>query len=291
MTGAVTYMITLFLVFLTPVLVYLDIFTRPLTMLAVIPITPIALAAVITSFAKVPGSNGDYKTIWARMVRGLLVTPISCLMAMGMMVFETYAILDGLFSNDATFLRTPKEGTAAATAASAEGHTTSIVDYMKEEEDESSGSGNNQVVEASAAGINTKLEQNRCCIHSKFIKDLFLGLMGLLLVAYFVVWGTVLFLLMPREYSLWGLAQRSFVLAPIPGLLYFHLSFVVALLGSSFSKLLSKEKKSPSLRTIAIGTSLRTIAIGTSNNPPVASERDGLSSSSDEVGIPEKKEA
>ena len=287
MTGAVSYLMTLITVLLTPVLVYLDIFTRPLTILAFIPILSIALANVITIFAKVSGSNGDYKTIWARMVRCTLVAPISCLMAMGMIVFETYAILDGLFSNDATFIRTPKEGSAAATGAIADGHTTSIIDYIKEEDEERSG--NNRVSEASAASITSKMDQNKCFSPSKYTKDLFLGLVGLLLVGYFVVWGVVLFFLKPRgdSHGL-GLAQRSFVLAPIPGLMYFHGSFVMALLGSSFSKLLSNqtkrlsyEKKSPSLKTVV------TVPLSTA----LPSEQNGLPASSDDGGKPEKKEA
>lgn len=41
----------------------------------------------------------------------------------GMMIFETRAILDGLFSNDSTFLATPKEGTTKKKSANGVYHS------------------------------------------------------------------------------------------------------------------------------------------------------------------------
>ena len=59
--------------------------------------------------SKVNGSNGHYKSLWSRFARLGLVIPFYSL-RMGMTMFEGKAILEGLWSDDATFLTTPKTG-------------------------------------------------------------------------------------------------------------------------------------------------------------------------------------
>lgn len=67
------------------------------------------LAAVHTVFAKVPCSNGSYSA-WSSRVLRLLVIPPYFALRFGMALFEARAIAEGFFSDDATFLTTPKEG-------------------------------------------------------------------------------------------------------------------------------------------------------------------------------------
>lgn len=67
------------------------------------------LAAVHAINAKVPGSNLHYSTWWSKLARCLIILPYFAL-RFGMVLFELKAILEGLFSDDATFLITPKEG-------------------------------------------------------------------------------------------------------------------------------------------------------------------------------------
>jgi len=70
------------------------------------------VAAVHAIFSKVPGSNQSYSTYWSRMARLLIILPYFAL-RFGMVLFEVKAILEGFFSDDATFLTTPKEGSPA----------------------------------------------------------------------------------------------------------------------------------------------------------------------------------
>jgi hypothetical protein len=65
--------------------------------------------AVHGQLSKVPASNGHYRTMSSRLVRLLLYVPYQGL-HLGMVPFELRATLEGLYSNDATFLTTPKEG-------------------------------------------------------------------------------------------------------------------------------------------------------------------------------------
>lgn len=76
------------------------------------------LSAVIACYAKTPGSSGHYRSFLSRTARLRFIFPhfgLKC----GTTLFETRAIIEGLFSNDATFLTTPKEGSARATGGGA----------------------------------------------------------------------------------------------------------------------------------------------------------------------------
>ena len=59
--------------------------------------------------SKVPSRNGHYESLWSRIGRLRFVIPFYSL-RMGMTMFELKAILEGLWSDDATFLTTPKTG-------------------------------------------------------------------------------------------------------------------------------------------------------------------------------------
>ena len=67
------------------------------------------LTAVHGQTAKVPASNGHYRSLWSRVARIGLYVPYYTLQ-MGMTFFEAKAALEGTYSDDATFLTTPKSG-------------------------------------------------------------------------------------------------------------------------------------------------------------------------------------
>lgn len=67
------------------------------------------LTSVLALITKTSASNGHYKSIWSRIARLRFFVPFLTLQ-LGMTPFETKAVLDGLFSDDATFLTTPKQG-------------------------------------------------------------------------------------------------------------------------------------------------------------------------------------
>ena len=80
-----------------------------LQLLCLFPLVESCLGAIMTCFFKVPGSNGQYNYFLYRLCRIPHIVTLIGLRA-GMCAFETKALFDGLFSNDATFLTTPKEG-------------------------------------------------------------------------------------------------------------------------------------------------------------------------------------
>ena len=69
------------------------------------------LEAVHSIFSKVAGSNGHYSTTESRLSRLIWIIPYYAL-RLGLSIFETKAVLEGLFSDDATFHTTPKEGSS-----------------------------------------------------------------------------------------------------------------------------------------------------------------------------------
>jgi hypothetical protein len=64
---------------------------------------------IFAVYAKVGTSNGCYSTFLSRLARLRFIVPSGILQG-GMAVFECSAALDGLLSDDATFLTTPKKG-------------------------------------------------------------------------------------------------------------------------------------------------------------------------------------
>ena len=67
------------------------------------------LSIVFAQITKTPASNGHYGSVWSRVARLRFLVP-ACILQMGMTVFETKAALEGVLSDDATFLTTPKAG-------------------------------------------------------------------------------------------------------------------------------------------------------------------------------------
>jgi hypothetical protein len=68
-----------------------------------------SVAAIHAIVSKVPGENGHYKHWSSKVARTLTIFPHFALRC-GMAPFEAKAAIEGLFSNDATFHTTPKEG-------------------------------------------------------------------------------------------------------------------------------------------------------------------------------------
>ena len=67
------------------------------------------LTPLLAHTSKRAGSSGHYKSILSRICRLRFYVPF-CTWQMGMTLFETKAAIEGAFSNDATFLTTPKSG-------------------------------------------------------------------------------------------------------------------------------------------------------------------------------------
>ncbi|KAL3909885.1 MAG: hypothetical protein SGARI_002380, partial [Bacillariaceae sp.] len=111
-SGNVGFTLALLIFMLTAPAIYFDLFTTPIAWLGAIPIFTVAACAFATIYGKVSGSNGHYKSFTSRTLRAIIVVPVAVMIGFGMCVFETYAIIDGLTSNDATFKRTPKEGSS-----------------------------------------------------------------------------------------------------------------------------------------------------------------------------------
>lgn len=244
-TGPMQYLWTLILISFFPVLSLLDNTPALLSVLPAAIVFPHILALVITAYAKVPGSSGHYKTIWSRTIRAILLSVVVCLVALGMTVFEVSAVKDGLFSDDATFHRTPKEGSSGSSTESE--NFTSIIDSEDNDEEDVTYTENqvNEVISdgaGTASGIVLTGSKKKWCSFSKYTHDLFLGLLGLLWVGYLIVWVAIAVLDFVGHDNT-ALLRVIVTAFPIPGILLVHGSFVMALLKRSPKKLLTK--KSP----------------------------------------------
>lgn len=114
MTNPITCTLGLIVLLVSPPMVLLhDKLSTLLVLFTFLPSLTVLVSGVITCFVKVPGSNGHYSTFWSRAKRLVYIPLVLCL-AMGTSIYDTRAILQGIFSNDSTFLRTPKSGDDAA---------------------------------------------------------------------------------------------------------------------------------------------------------------------------------
>eukprot|EP00562_Extubocellulus_spinifer_P010665 CAMPEP_0178501046 /NCGR_PEP_ID=MMETSP0696-20121128/16731_1 /TAXON_ID=265572 /ORGANISM="Extubocellulus spinifer, Strain CCMP396" /LENGTH=487 /DNA_ID=CAMNT_0020129949 /DNA_START=46 /DNA_END=1506 /DNA_ORIENTATION=- len=73
------------------------------------PAFPVLLSGIVTCYAKHPGPRGRYRSLLARTKRLTMLLPYLSL-NVAMSLFQTKALLEGIFSSDVTFLTTPKEG-------------------------------------------------------------------------------------------------------------------------------------------------------------------------------------
>ena len=110
LTNPVTSFLGLVILALSPILVlaYGEL-SLQLTVLSFMPCIPFILSGIIACYAKVPGPNRHYLTFW-QCTKRLVFIPMTLALSAGTCIYDTQAIFQGLFSNDSTFLRTPKAG-------------------------------------------------------------------------------------------------------------------------------------------------------------------------------------
>uniref|UniRef100_A0A7S4JMQ5 Sulfotransferase domain-containing protein n=1 Tax=Odontella aurita TaxID=265563 RepID=A0A7S4JMQ5_9STRA len=109
-TNPITCFLGLVILFLSPIVMIIHGAVHPaLIAFTFAPCISTMVSGMIACYAKVPGSNGHYTTFWDRTKRLVYIPMVMCL-AMGTCIYDSCAIFQGLFSNDSTFLRTPKAG-------------------------------------------------------------------------------------------------------------------------------------------------------------------------------------
>ena len=246
-TEPVTYFFSLWLTMLMPVACwFMNIYTVGLfTMIFFNPAIPV-ITAIISIYAKPKKTDFSF---WKRS-RRLMDIPLLSFIGLGMTVFQVYACLDGLLSDDATFLRTPKEGNSES------GSEKGLYEDDLDDDDScgngsnssgkgsnSSGNGDSTTVSklssdflsastSSSGSSSSILSRNR-----KFLKDLFLGLLGIALALYFVLSAVTLY---RRKRKLGGITEEFIMifvfLVPACGLLYIHSIFLHALIKAKMGK-------------------------------------------------------
>jgi len=122
MSGPCQYACILLMTVFYPLLVYHEIDSDLILIASTLPHLVPLFEAALAIYVKAAGSDGEYKSFLSRTFRLIYVLPLMALKN-GMMIFETRAILDGLFSNDATFLATPKEGATKKKSANGVYHS------------------------------------------------------------------------------------------------------------------------------------------------------------------------
>lgn len=197
MTGAIANPISLLVMIIITLLTYQGILTLPLILYSLTPMAVVILTIIATCYGKVAGPEQRYKSFWSRTARiGLL--PIMVIMGIGMSVYETYALYDGLVSNDATFLRTPKEGSSKHKGAVDDAEDQVIENVMKK---------------------NKK--------RGGFMTEMMLICIGMVLTAYFATFS--LYQMAREGWALGSLWCIGFLL-PAIGLGFFHTLMLQALL-------------------------------------------------------------
>mmetsp|Transcript_411 Transcript_411/g.1142 ORF Transcript_411/g.1142 Transcript_411/m.1142 type:complete len:441 (+) Transcript_411:746-2068(+) len=109
MSSATANPVTLIVIILFAIIADRGIMTLPMIFSCIFVLTVVFTSILCTVYGKVAGTNGHYGSFWSRTLR-LGLVPVAVVLGLGMSVYETYAMFDGITSNDATFLRTPKEG-------------------------------------------------------------------------------------------------------------------------------------------------------------------------------------
>lgn len=253
LTAATSYPLTLWVFILVPVVSYFGLMTRFLLWFTVASFFVYLAAGIITIYGKVAGSNGHYKSFWQRTTR-LMYLPTLLLLGNGMMIFETFAIFDGILSDDATFLRTPKEG--ADGSDEVKGLYLNEMDDNDDDDDDvvedDAESGNTRSVvsdkdEEEIPKHNFHLSRKKPRFfkkHSKFLKDLALGLAGISFVIYLTGWACILYLTKEdatnARQDIHGLVLVFATLIPAFGLSYIHGRFLYDLLSAKYSKMRRK---------------------------------------------------
>lgn len=233
-TASIMYAWTLLLVILAPALTYRRLYSPLMILLTLFPAFVALLAGIITVFGKDAGNHtNNYRILLARLIR-LRFIPLLLFFALGVMVFETYAIYQGLTSNDATFLRTPKEGVPRVDGDEEDDESVSDrIDYnlrmdMEEEEPGSPG----------PSSANTS--KSWCCGSDLSDKDkayrtnIRLGWSGILLSFYLIGWALWLYFDLDPDVPKTALDYCMIFSLAIPsfGLLTIHGSYLRQMMAS-----------------------------------------------------------
>ena len=113
MTGPVQCVTSILLFLVFPILQMKNLDTVGTLVMMTAPLIEPILSAALTCFVKVPGrGRGEYRS-WTQRSRRLLFIPVHFAIKMGTAFFESKSIVEGLLSNDATFLTTPKQGVSS----------------------------------------------------------------------------------------------------------------------------------------------------------------------------------
>jgi cellulose synthase/poly-beta-1,6-N-acetylglucosamine synthase-like glycosyltransferase len=107
--GPLQLIMTALVFMVYPYLVYHQIDSLMVKAVSVSAIVEPVASALHALTNKVPGENGYYNLWWSRLLRLTVILPYFAL-RFGMSAFEVKAVLEGFFSDDATFLTTPKAG-------------------------------------------------------------------------------------------------------------------------------------------------------------------------------------
>jgi hypothetical protein len=99
-----------------PYLVFHKIDSFLVKIVSILALTEPVAAAIHAVVSKIPGENGHYTYWHSKVARLLTILPYFAL-RFGMTPFETKAIFEGFFSDDATFHTTPKEGSNSTVSA------------------------------------------------------------------------------------------------------------------------------------------------------------------------------
>ncbi|CAM9467180.1 unnamed protein product [Phaeothamnion confervicola] len=113
LTGGIQYCLSIWGIVFWPILHWLGLTPLWYQWVLLFPLVPFVGVTLIGIFGK--ASYGRYVTFRQRMWRLRFLLP-ALIMGCGMSLNEGYAFVNGLFSKDATFVRTPKEGKVESNA-------------------------------------------------------------------------------------------------------------------------------------------------------------------------------
>jgi hypothetical protein len=214
-TMAMPYFLSIIFFFLSPIISYFNGWTVGLSLFVGLFPGIVHFAGIfLTIYTKTSSSNGHYKTFWQRTKRVIFV-PVQITFAWGMMVMETAALIDGLLTDDATFKRTPKEGSKRLAIYIDEDDSV-VVDEEEENED----------IEKAV----TKPVKKR-----SFENELVEALAGIAFAAYIMIWSIVIS--QKAETDVFTLFAGIIIpLFPIIGLLYMHGSFLLVIIQTNYQK-------------------------------------------------------
>lgn len=111
-TTNIQYLVALWLILWMPLLAYMNLVVTLVLVLSLFPAVVWGLVATAGVFLKHPQNIHDDS--FAQRLRRLVYLVPSCALALGRTVPESCAFLEGFFSADATFVRTPKDGMASS---------------------------------------------------------------------------------------------------------------------------------------------------------------------------------